>query len=365
MRGVIASLCFLIIVAFGSEALAWSPKLEIDEHTWIQLGFLGQFQFEFREDAAGEGDKWSKEFFTRRARIMGTGSVHERVQFFFDAMASNVGKRDAGKGEVENTLRWNNGLIDVVFSPELKVSMGRLAPPFSIENQASSVTLLGIDYNTKVIKLPTTINRTGWRDDGVEARGILAGGLIDYRLGVFRGQTDTARNPDHELRTTGMFLINLGDPQPGWFYNTNSLGRLNTLSFGAGYDRIPNSAPAYRDAEAWSVFALLDQPLGIGRVTGQAAFYDWSGEGWQNDFTGKTASIQAGYLLGGRWQPLVGWQMQDRDAAPSLDTFHFGLGYYLKGHGANFKVDYAVNDRRIPATGDKKDAVRFQAQIYF
>ncbi len=352
----------LFTIAITTSAMAWSPKLQVDEDTWIQLGFLGQVQFEAIEDAAGtDNDKWSSDFFTRRARILAMGSVHENVKFFFDTDVSNAGKTGA-----TNQVYWNDGFIDLQLAPEIKIAMGRILPPFSLETQASAATLLGIDYNLNSVKLPSPTGvGSPWRDDGIEARGILLDGLLDYRLGVFRGERDAAVNPNQDLRYTGMVMVNLGDAQPGWFFNMNSLGALNSLSVGVGYDRINNGGVAgVDDGEAWSVFALVDQPLGIGRITGAAAYYDWDGPNY--GFIGNTASVQVGYLLpvaGHRLQPVVRWQHQDPDVGASLDTVNLGLNYFLKGHNINFKVDYAINDRII--AGDKVDAFRFQTQLLF
>jgi hypothetical protein len=159
-------------------------------------------------------------------------------------------------------------------------------------------------------------------------------------------------------------MINLGDAQPGWFYNMNSLGSLKVLSFSAGYDYIGNS-----DAEkhkAWNLGAHLEQPLGSGRIVGSATYYHWDGPYYE----GKTASIQAGYLLscpfndGSYIQPVLRWLHQDNDNADvKLDTFAIGLNYFLKGHNINFKVDYAINDKIID--GDHVDAFRFQTQLLF
>lgn len=351
-----------LLFALVSSAMAWSPKLEVDENTWIQFGFLTQLQYETIEDAAGtDNDSWSQEFFTRRARILAQGSVHEKVKFFFDTDLPNAGKTGAA-----NTLVWNDGIIDLQFAPAFKVSMGRILPPFSLESQASAAGLLGIDYNLNTIKLPTPNDRSFWRDDGLEARGILFGNLIDYRAGVFRGERDAAVNPDQDGRFAGMVMVNLADAQPGWFYNMNSLGAARMLSLGAGYDRIGNSA--VDDGEAWSVFALIDQPVGVGAVTAAAAYYDWEGPNY-GGFVGNTASAQLGYLFpcrimqGALIQPVARWQFQDPDTGSSLHTYNLGLNYYLKGHSINFKADYAINDRRI--NNEKVDAVRFQTQLLF
>jgi hypothetical protein len=120
---------------------------------------------------------------------------------------------------------------------------------------------------------------------------------------------------------------------------------------------------------------LIDQPMGMGRLTGAAAWYDWDGPNWAGNFEGTTSMIQAGYLmpamvLPGEWQPVVRFQRQNPDVGRNLNTVNLGVNYFLKGHNINFKVDYAINDQRIPEdapirAGSKQDAVRFQTQLFF
>jgi hypothetical protein len=367
MRKLISSIVMLTVVLGAGTALAWSPKLEVNEDVWMQVGFLGQVWFEAVEDNAGtNNDEWSKDFYFRRARILGQGSVHKYVKFFFDTDVPNSGK----KGNTgDNDLILNDAFVDLQIMPEFKVAFGRILVPFSVENKASAALLLGIDYNTNVTKIPTFITDAFWRDDGIEVRGILLDGLIDYRVGLFTGEDDPSLNPDDNLRTTGMVMINLGDAQPGWFYNMNSLGSLRVLSFSAGYDYIGNGGAGVEDGKAWNVGANFEQPLGNGRIVGSAAYYDWDGPNFAGGFEGHTASVQAGYLMpcpfreGSFIQPVLRWQYQDPDGGSELNTFNIGLNYFLKGHNINFKVDYAINDRFI--AGERVDAFRFQTQLLF
>jgi len=354
---------------------AQTARLGTDEHTWLQLGFLAQLQFEAADRAGGlTADKWGYDFFARRVRLMGRGSVHRKVKFFFSTETPNAGRAGAANGII-----WNDGFVDFQLRPEINVAMGRFLMPFSPDNRAAAGNLLGIDYNTNALKIPTFLDRAFWRDDGIEARGVLFRGRFEYRGGVFHGTPPTniaaagqpplISNPDHSLRTTGMAMVNFADAQPGWFYNPNSLGALRLLSVGAGYDRIPNSAATIADSRAWNVFALVDQPLGRGRVTGLAAYYDWEGPAWSGGFEGTTIGAQLAWLvpgevLQGRWQPVVRFQRQDNpNAGFELTTVNLGVNFLLRGHTINVKVDYAFNDRLV--SGERVDAVRFQTQLVF
>ncbi len=361
MKRILGLLACLVVAFSVTPAEAWGPKLEVDEDTWIQLGLLGQFQV---ESAQLSEDEWTFDIFTRRARIMGLGSVHEKVRFFFSTDVPNTGKTGA-----PNDIVWNDGFVDFQLMPELKIAFGRILVPFSPENQASAAAILGIDYNLNLLKLPTFMDRAFWRDDGFELRGVLVDGLIEYRGGVFRGMRDMDANPGYHPRAIGMVMVNFADAQPGWFYNPNSLGSLEVLSVGGGVDYIANSAEDVDASVAWNAFAKVEQPVGGGVVNALLAYYDWSGpRPWAGDFEGQTIGAQVGFLLPGeimtgRLQPVVRYQRQDPDEGQSLDTINVGLNYYLKGQAINFKADYAFNDRRVG--GERVDAFRFQTQLVF
>jgi hypothetical protein len=374
MRKLVGSaLGLALLLGVTAIAAAQTPRLSVNDDTWLQLRFLAQLQAETLENAAGvESDKWTRDFFIRRARIMGSGSVHRKVRFFFSTDVPNTGKQG-----VPNDVIWNDGFVDFQLAPEFNISFGRILMPFSPENNSSAATLLGIDYNLNVLKTPTPINRAFWRDDGIQVRGVLAGGVVEYRGGVFKGERSFLRsgevpvlnNPDNSLRTTGLAMINLADAQPGWFYNPNSLGSLRVLSVGAGVDRIPNSTVGIENSTAWNVFALVEQPLAGGRLNATAAYYDWDGPAWAGGFQGNTVGAQVGYVLPGRllegqWQPVVRLQRQDNsDTDVSLNTINLGLNYLLQGHAINCKLDVAIHDRRV--AGDGAHAVRFQTQLLF
>jgi hypothetical protein len=361
-----AVLGFALTLGLAATATAQVPRLSIDDDTWLQLRFLGQLQVEAAELGAGvDADRWSYDVFTRRARIMGTGSVHRNVRFFFSTDVPNT-----GKSGVPNELVWNDGFVDVRIAPALNVAVGRILAPFSPDVRASAATLLGIDYNLSLIKTPTPVERAFWRDDGIELRGVAGDGLIEYRGGVLRGiRSLEGNNPDNSLRTTGMVMLNLADAQPGWFYNPNSLGALDVLSFGVGVDHIPNSAPGVDNSLAWTLFALVEQSLGAGRLNAMGSYFNWDGPAWAGGFEGTTMGVQVGYLMpptaaGGRWQPVVRIQRQDNPNADfTLNTINLGVNYYLKGHAINWKLDVALNDRRV--AGETANAVRLQTQVLF
>ena len=161
--------------------------------------------------------------------------------------------------------------------------------PFMHHNRESAVSLLGLDYNTTAVNMSES---TVWRDYGVEFRGLLAGGMIDYRVGVFDGIERMIMLSvlmmmsirDGLPRVTGRIQINLMDPENGFFYSGNYLGKKKIVSFGAGVDYMKEAVyntveNTVEDYLAWTVDATIDYPINPGMVVAfQVAYvaYQWS-----------------------------------------------------------------------------------------
>ena len=361
--GLLAAAALALVPVTAS---AWSPKLEVNENAWVQLGYLHQFWYESVDEGAADGSR-SGDFFTRRNRIMLLGQAAEKVFFFVNYDAAS-GAANGGRQDPVLT----DAFIDYRISPALNVMVGRQLVPFSIDNQASAVSLTAIDYPTRALApLPTNPSGAFWRDDGVQVRGVLDEGFFAYRVGYFQGAIDSNNNSREDGRFTGMVMINLASPQGGWFFNTNSLGALDVLSFGVGFDQMSRSDQD--DHKAVSLFGVAEKTLGIGHLSVTAAWFDWEGvAGLNNDFFngGNTAHITAAFLpTGSKWQPVLRWQTQAPDGdGRTLDTFGLGLAYYISGHRANIKAEYSINDNfQNPGTrsGERVDAIRIGAQVFF
>jgi len=342
-------------------ASAWSPKLEVSETTWVQLGYLHQFWYQSVDDGAASGDDRSNEFFTRRNRVMLLGQATDSIWFFLNYDAAS----GSGAGARQDPVL-TDAMIDFRINPAFNVVVGRQLVPFSIDNNTSAVTLTGIDYPTRALaNLPTNPSGAFWRDDGIVVRGLLGDGMFDYRVGYFQGVRDGATNSEAEGRFTGMVMVNLASPQGGWFFNQNSLGALDVLSFGVGYDQMSRSDTD--DHKAFSVFFTAEKTLGAGHLSANAAYYDWEGVGGPTNafWNGGSTSVLALAFQpsGSKWQPVLRWQNQDPDDGEKLDTIGIGLGYYISGHRANIKAEYSIDDQFIG--GSKKDAFRIQTQLFF
>lgn len=352
-------------------ALALGPKLAVSDNTWVQVGALLQTTFA-RTENYGTPAVTEDKFFLRRARLILNGSVSKDVQFFISTDNSNGGypgtpvSNSSAKGD---TFFLNDAFVEYVISPEVKIDSGRLLVPFSFDNLETAGALLGLDENTNANRMPSYIVAP-LRDQGVEARGLLAGHLVDYRVAVLNG--DPVSHTD--MRVAGHVMLNFADAQPGFFYSNNTLGQQTIRSLGFGFDRQKNggwnsTTAAPTDLSDVVFEGIFEQPMGNHQsLAGSVAYYHWKNavpaagdEG--GVFNGNTGYVQAGYLIND-WQPVVRIEHVAPDVGTHFNPIHVGVNYYIDGQSANLKAEYVENDS-VDATGKKYNAFRVQAQLLF
>src|SRR5205814_5387031 len=115
------------------------------------------------------------------------------------------------------------------------------------------------------------------RDLGVQARGLVAGGHIEYRLGLFQGfRISEVPGPPATVGGLNFFRfatrvqVNILDAEPGFFKAGTYLGAKKILSFGGFFD-------IQKSYKYFGGDFLLDLPVGPGIVTAQADVVHWDG----------------------------------------------------------------------------------------
>ncbi len=280
-----------IDVHFLLQAQAYSAKTWGADSTAVpKTGTTGNY---VNSESESEKDaNWSKKLKIRRARLMVNAQVAKDVTFFWESDDFNRGgdNEGAATGAKEGTdkvgMFTQDAYINYKVASELQIAAGMILLPFMHHNRQSAVSLLGVDYNLTAVNIkPSNV----WRDTGIEFRGLLFNGLIDYRGGVFQGvnkQVDKGDqvgkkddiNPDDNPRYTGRLQINLMDAEDGFFYSGNYLGKKKIVSFGGGadyqskatltYDKDKADGEKYaaKDYMAWTVDLTIDYPVGDGNV---------------------------------------------------------------------------------------------------
>jgi len=349
MKKLIGGVFAVAVILAACSAYA-GPKWEInsDSNCWMQLGVLGQPQFLYTDKGTDKED-----FFLRRGRIMLTGQAMDGVMFFVETDAANAGKNGVPTSHVDI----QDAFLDVRLSKcdlgEQWLKTGFILLPFSFENRAGATSLLGLDYNTEVIKL---VNTFVWRDYGAELHGNISDRL-SYIVGVFDGydSAEGSKNPDASLRLTGHIALNLvGKAETGWFFSQERLGNKGEpyLSIGAGVDQQDKATLTYttvagstnkvkniKDSGAWVVDFQSGCQAGPVALTLNGGWYNWDNA----TFKGDTACIEAGAMV--KQTQLVGkYSIQDADGKANVDDYTVGVNYFLKGHNVRGGVEYRWGD---------------------
>ncbi len=249
------------------------------------------------------------------------------------------------------------------------------------------MSLLGTDYNHSVIPLSNTTNQN--RDTGIEFRGLLFNtatkkkGLLDYRIGVFRGPADRNTystedksddvNRQSHPRYCGRIQLNIMDPETGFFYSGNYLGKKNVFSIGGGMDyqnhAMRNNKNNLKPYYAWTIDVNFDANVAIDYVLALqgAIVYANNSPVEDNLYIHKQYGffIQTGVLIKKTIQPVIKFtRYNNSDINYKKDDLCGGLNYYIDGHRANIKLEY-----KFPLSGDhKKDPgekkLSLQCQVF-
>lgn len=381
-------------------------KLMLGDNRWIELHYLLQvhgYSQNIYDANAGENESddavWTKRFYLRRSRIILKGFITPDVTFFMQTDDLKVGDQGPAQQYDEDSeekdkkgIFTQDAFINYKVADELQIACGMIPLPFMHHSRQSAVSLLGVDYNEIMVPLDDTTNE--WRDTGVEIRGLLAPtstgkkGFIDYRIGVWRGMVDRDTtdadtdetddvNPYAYPRYCGRIQLNILDPETGFFYSGNYLGKRQIVSIGAALDyqnhavRNSGSLKAYK---AWTIDAAVDYgSIKTMVVTLQGAYVRVKNiPGDKSNQYGYFG--QAGILLSGAVQPVVKYLYWVKEGADIDESGQpndnkrayliYGLNYYIDGHNANVKLEYQqpLEKDHKADSGEKKATI--QCQIF-
>lgn len=158
---------FICLFSLPSLVLCGNEK----EKNWVSstrsmfLSGYTQVNYEYREGSDG--------FRIKRARLGLSGDVFRNIHY---KLQVNVDKSPA----------LLDGLIEVSFRPQLKLTLGQFKVPFSLENLTSSSALDTINRSQTVENLcPGRDIRASGRDIGITLNGQFS--WINFSFGIFNG----------------------------------------------------------------------------------------------------------------------------------------------------------------------------------
>jgi hypothetical protein len=332
----VCSVVFCVVMAGVAMA---GPKWEIGEESWMKLSFLGQVHGSYTEGLVDTTD-----IYLRRGRFILAGQIMDGATFFVETDMDNAGRN--GIDDVSMDIQ--DIFVDLrVGETTHGVKVGLILLPFSFETHSSAASLLGLDYNSEVIKLSNTFV---WRDYGAELHGAF-GSKVAYAVGAFDGYSSPSTNPDSGIRMTGHVAYEIfGDVESGWFNSQDRMGQAGTylsVGLGADYQEAASLKPltdgkllSEKDATA----LVADVQSGCTMSDGMdlvvnAAWYEWDNV----RFEGSTAFLEAGL----RKEKVMGTakcSFQDPDDNASVTDYTLGVHYFMKGHNLRTGLEYRWGD---------------------
>jgi hypothetical protein len=348
-------------------------KIETPNGSSIKFGFLAQPQFE----AVGSPtlDKYAYNMFIRRTRILVGGSLFGVVDYFFDTDFPNLFKATpvaGAMGGANTSVKATPGMnIQDAFvtykamGDMLKVDVGYMLPPMSHNAIQGAATLYGWDYFAYTFQHANSFGSSApgpvGRDMGIELRGLVIGGHLEYRLGLFQGLRNGASATEQAsrnfFRAMARVQINLLDAEPGFFYAGTYFGAKKIASIGGSYD-------FQDDYKYFSVDGILDLPAGPGVVTAQVNLAQWDGSGFIA-LPKQTAIMgEAGYNIAAvQISPIVRVEhISGNSPVVTTNRYALGIAYWPYNHNTNLKAFFT---RISPDGQDDFNQFNLQWQVYF
>ncbi|MDB4989550.1 MAG: hypothetical protein JWN04_4728, partial [Myxococcaceae bacterium] len=172
----------------------WSQvqlKLEGPHGTSIRFGTVTQLQYEALGSYSHH--EVSQNLFVHRMMLLLGGTVLHDFEYFIDTdfadllkAAGDMGLKNGPGISLKDAFMTYAGLGDV-----FKIDGGLMLPPLSHSSVQGAPFLLGLDFFANTYRhsgaFGTAANSFG-RDVGLQLRGLLLGGHVEYRGGIFQGK---------------------------------------------------------------------------------------------------------------------------------------------------------------------------------
>jgi hypothetical protein len=331
-----AGLVLVVIALLLSRPLAAEAQWQVksaDGTAYVNLGFLVQPRIEFltREDT----DRVMQNIYLRRARIILGGRLDERTSFFFDTESAWILKGFPDGPKQDPPMKVLDFFGTRELTPNHRIDVGLILTPACYNHLQSAASLLALDYGSFTFAEAESLQTRTGRDPGVQARGLLADKLIEYRVGIFEG----LRGPDesYPFRFAGrVALYPFQTAGSSMFYSGTAFGAVRTLSIGVAAD-------LQRDFQGVHGDIYYEQPLSGGNAfTAQADFSLYEGATRPPRFAAQSIWMgEVGFLiLDRKFGTYLQASQQDLDAQAAMDRLilHGGFTWFLDGHRQNLKL---------------------------
>jgi hypothetical protein len=345
-----------LLAATGSAS--GQATIKVNENVNFRLGILLQAWVNFQQ--LPRSDRYTQEIFLRRSRFLFGGQIARDVTFFIQMDGGSLGRTTNGVKPL-TTFFVQDAFMSVGYAKDQFLDAGLILPATSRGTLASTATILPLDYGVTGFLSSEATNSNAARDLGLQARGWLARGRVEYRVGVLEGHRDSL--PTNPLRYNARIQVQLLDPEakvvfPQDVYLTAARA-LALVAFGE----------VQQDYNAYTFEAFFSHPLGAGaQVTAQVNDITYNGGTTFPGLLGQhTYSGEAGlYFKRSKLMPFAHYETQRHEGtvhdALDLDRYQLGLTYYWRGFNGNVKGAWV---RVTPNTGPSSNQFTMQLQAFY
>ena len=403
------SVVVLGVTAAGTKILAQEETGAIltdlvNEKISVNVGAGLRASVRLNENEA-DGNHWSEDINLDNMRIYLSAKAYEFIGFELNTDIGNAqGFEDPTSAfEEAGNLRLVDAVGKLEFHDLFNVWLGRFLPPSDRSNLSGPFYLNAWDFPFVQFGYPNIFQG---RDDGVAVWGQYTkeGNLewqLKWQLGVFEGfEGRGAGEPNKEdnLMYSGRLVLNLLDPEPGYYNSSTYYGDKDILALGFAVmhqKHAVGTRAAPEDFTGFNFDFLFEKKLTadlVGEVGGltdgvlslEAAYYDFDDNDAASvdplgEFTpvarqGESYFLLVSYLIPtqmgygvvqGRLQPFFRYQDYRRSnkvVGALEEGYDVGINYLVSGHNARFTLAYQQRDR---ARANKLDTVLFGAQLQF
>jgi hypothetical protein len=376
-----------------------------DKCKWIKVGAGLRTSYNRIEGGAPNGSDWSNNFNLDNMRIYLSGQGRENIGFELNTDIRNAQFPEFGGtvgGETGGEVRILDAVVKFKLNDSVNLWAGRFLPPSDRSNLSGPFFLNAWSFPYAQFGYQNIFQG---REDGVALWGNLAEDRVKWQFGVFEGRDSKfgagSPSPSPVGAGTGeddpMFsarvVVNLLDPEPGYYNSSTYYGEKDILALGASIMHQRNAVGAATDARNstnWNIDVLFERKLdNCGVITVEAAYYNFDdGDAESVDpagiFTplgrqGDSHFVLVSYLipgsvgignLDGRFQPYVRYLDYHHDFGTAAagafvfdDGIDIGLNYIIDGHNARLTAVW--EQRELGAANRTIDAFRIGAQVQF
>ena len=374
LRWLIAVPCGLLVASRSRAQVI----ITVSEDTFVRLGTVVQFWADETQDPVSGG--YSQNLFLRRIRLIVAGQLSKNVTFFCQTDNPRLGNANASAGKNLATApivqdAFGEGRI----ASDLVLDAGLFFVPQSRNIMTTVGTTLAFDVSTFGLQQSVATQSSGGRDLGLQLKGYLGRGRLEYRAGVFAGQRQSppsaAAGARNAPRYAGRLQYDALDIEKGSLtYPGSYRGTKRIFAIGAWGDRQGH----YR---AWGMDAMADVPVAVkNALTGHVAYFSYDGRKQFMQITNGVSTdllpgqqalfADAGYYLGSvAIQPFLRYEClrfaDPENASREQTRYGAGANWYVAGTSLEVSILGERIAPRVRAAGAaRKDTNRFAMQLH-